>query len=90
MTSLHASSCRHSSIYPLAGRPARETFIAVLTLAARLQIAAEEFAYQFRDLVAVRLQGEVPGIEQVHLCIRNVAFVGRGTRRDEDCIVLAP
>lgn len=75
---------------PLAGRSAQEAFVDWLTLAARLKIVAEEFANQLRDFMAVRLQSEVSGIEQMHRCIRNVAFVGRGTGSNEDGIVLPP
>lgn len=67
MTSLRTASDLCSPDFPLAGRPARGAFVAWSTLAARFQIAGEEFPNQLRDLVAVRLQGEVPGIEQMHL-----------------------
>ncbi|MCG3775384.1 MAG: hypothetical protein JW395_2216 [Nitrospira sp.] len=67
MTSLRTSDYRHSSIFPLAGRSAREAFVTLSALAARFQIVAEEFSNQLRNLVTVRLQGEVPGIEQMHL-----------------------
>ncbi len=45
---------------------------------------------QLRDLVAVRLQGEVSGIKEMDVHIRNVAFVRGGTGCHEDGVVLAP
>jgi hypothetical protein len=77
------------SFFPHAGRPAWGAFVALSPLAARLQIAIEEFANQLRDLVAMRLQGEVAGIEEMYLCMWNVELVRRGTGCHEDGVVLA-
>jgi hypothetical protein len=42
-------------------------------LAARLQLAAEKFSDQLRDLVAVRLQSKVSCIKEMDFRVRNVA-----------------
>ena len=49
-----------------------------------------EIADDLRDLGAVRLQREVAGVEEVDLCIWNVALERFGARRKEERIVLAP
>src|SRR6201986_2606606 len=38
----------------------------------------------------MRLQREVPGVEESHVRLGNVAFEGLGARRQEEGIVLAP
>ena len=50
----------------------------------------QELADDFRDFGAVRLQREVAGLEEVDLCLRNVALKRFSARREEERIVLAP
>src|SRR5262245_16794253 len=42
------------------------------------------------DLVAVRLERKVAGVEEAHVCIRYVAFERLGARWQEKWVVLAP
>ncbi|CAM5541613.1 hypothetical protein STANM309S_00919 [Streptomyces tanashiensis] len=50
---------------------------------------AEEVADESGDLLAVRLQGEVPGVQEVDLGVRQVTGEGLRTGRPED-LVAAP
>ena len=51
---------------------------------------AEELPHQLGDLVAVRFQGEVAGVEQVELQRLQVRLVRLGPGGREDLVVLAP
>ena len=51
---------------------------------------AEEVADGRRDLRGVRLQREMPGIEETHDRVRDVAFERLGPWRQEERVVLAP
>ena len=42
------------------------------------------------DLLVVRFQGEVAGVEQMHLRLRQIALVGLGACRQEVWVILAP
>src|SRR5882672_3992848 len=53
-------------------------------------LAVVERPNERRDFVAVILQGEVPRIEHVQLCIFDVALESQTTRLGEDRIVCAP
>ena len=55
-----------------------------------LDVLAEEVPHQLGDLVAVLLEGEVPGVEQVKLQVLQVALVGLGAGGREDLVVLSP
>src|SRR5271154_1492246 len=52
--------------------------------------AAKEVADVSADLLAVRFQREVPGIEQVELPVGKIAAERLGARGAEDLVVLAP
>src|SRR5687767_2781806 len=54
------------------------------------QLAAEKVADQPGDLLPVRLQGEMPGVEQMHFRLRVVALVSLGAGRQEERVVFAP
>ena len=45
---------------------------------------------QVRNLVGFHIQSKVPGVQQVHFCIRQVLEKGLCTCRDEGWIVLPP
>src|SRR5262249_46594597 len=53
-------------------------------------LAAEEVPHESGDLVPVRLQGKVAGVEQVELQGLQVPLVRLGPGRWEDGVVLAP
>src|SRR5262249_16223963 len=52
--------------------------------------ARQEIANCLSDLVTVRLEGEVAGVEEAHVSAWNVTLERLGTRRQEKRIVLAP
>src|SRR5262245_16948853 len=52
--------------------------------------ARQEIADRRGDLVAVRLERKVAGVEEAHVCVRDVAFERLRTGRQEERIVLAP
>src|ERR1700759_2198720 len=54
------------------------------------EYAAEEWNDDGGDLVALGLQREMAGIDEVNLGVRIVAAEGFGARRQEERIVLAP
>src|SRR5690349_14979531 len=53
-------------------------------------VPAEEIAHQRRDRVDLRLEREVPRVEEVVLERLQIALVRLGTGRRKDRIVLAP
>src|SRR4029077_7594153 len=53
-------------------------------------VLAEELPHQFGDLVAVRFEGEVAGIQQVELQRLQVPLVRLRPLSREDLVVLAP
>ncbi|GAA3394876.1 hypothetical protein GCM10017752_42020 [Streptomyces roseoviridis] len=53
-------------------------------------MTAEEVADQCRDLLAVRLQGEVARVEEVDLGVRQVPGERLGAGRAEDLVAAAP
>src|SRR5262245_66681838 len=52
--------------------------------------ARQEIADYRSDLVTVRLEGEVAGVEEAHVSVGNVALERLGALRQEKRIVLAP
>jgi hypothetical protein len=52
--------------------------------------AAEEVADQGGDLLAMCLQGEMPGVEQMEFRIGQIAFEGFRSGRPEDLVVATP
>jgi hypothetical protein len=54
------------------------------------RVTGEEVAYHRRDLIGMRLEREVAGVEEVDPCTGNVASERFGTARQEEGIVLSP
>src|SRR4029077_21202100 len=52
--------------------------------------ARQEIADCRSDLVTVRLEGEVAGVEEAHVSVWNVTLERLGARRQEKRVVLAP
>src|SRR5215831_2693519 len=52
--------------------------------------ARQEIAYRRSDLVTVRLEGEVAGVEEPHISVWNVTLERLGALREEKRVVLAP
>ena len=52
--------------------------------------ARQEIADCRSNLVTVRLEGEVPGVEEAHVGVWDVALERLGARRQEKRVVLAP
>src|SRR5262249_29144812 len=52
--------------------------------------ARQEIADCRSDLVTVRLEGEVAGVEEANLSVWNVTLESLGARREEKWVVLAP
>src|SRR5215470_19270744 len=52
--------------------------------------ARQEIADRCSDLVTVRLQGEMTGIEEAHVSVWNVTLERFGARRQKKRVVLAP
>src|SRR5262245_63154515 len=52
--------------------------------------ASEKLSDRRGDLVAVSFERKVAGVEEVHVCVRYVAFERLGARRQEERVVLAP
>src|SRR3954465_7017293 len=55
-----------------------------------LHVLAKEVPHQLRDLVAVRLKGKVPGIEEVEFERLQVALVWLRPGGRDDLVVLPP
>src|SRR5262245_856927 len=52
--------------------------------------ASEELPDHRGDLVTVRLEGEVAGVEEAHVSVRDITLERLGARRQEERVVLAP
>src|SRR5215813_7614600 len=70
-------SDRHSSATALSGCPLHLTMV-------------QELTDRRGDLVAVCLERKVAGVQEAHICGRDVTFECLRTRRQEERIVLAP
>src|SRR5262249_16884679 len=74
----HRSPCRHSSTCI----PPKEAAVA--------ERRGEEVTDRTRDLLDMRFQGEMAGVEEANDCIGHVPRERLGTGRQEERIVLAP
>src|SRR5215472_9711098 len=85
MTHLHSANIAHAAGLHRSHDlwPAEGIRVPTVERDRKLRIAAA-------DLVTVRLQGEVAGVEEAHLGVWNVALERLGARRQEKRVVLAP